>query len=230
MNKEHQSEHFVFLWPFLEQIANNQVGRLVSAIPIVGYLILFNDQFANAVSFNAIAGSNLETESPFWFNSIFKLRSAFFGSLFILLANILFAVFSPRVLKSSKDDLQFCERVFESYSKDEIVKIEQDITDQNWNLRTPWLLQENRDGLYWEKDQEGKKKPISRLSGFAQKRYITREYPDYVRLLAREWWHGQMHTFCFFRMSILFFAAVGYLLLALPTLDILQAVVFNIAS
>ena len=230
MSSGHQTERYFFQWPFLEQLANNQVGRLVSAIPIVGYLILFNDQFANAVSFHSIAGSSHENQSLFWFNSIFKLRSAFIGSLLILFANILFAAFAPKVLKASKDDLQFSERVFESYSKDEIVQIESEVTEQNWKLRTPWLLQDNRDGLYWENDSEGNKQAKARLSGFAQKRFITREYPDYVRLLAREWWHGQMQTYLGVRLDIFIFSTTGYMLLALPTLDILQAVLRNITS
>jgi len=112
-----QSEHELFQWSFISSIAGNDLSKLIAAVPIVGYLILFNDQFAETLSFKTIAGVNDINQSTFWFGSVVKLRLAFFGSLMILGANLIFRAFGPKALRLSSGDLDFCESVFSSYSR-----------------------------------------------------------------------------------------------------------------
>ncbi len=51
---------------------------------------------------------------------------------------------------------------------------------------------------------------------------------DYISFLVREWWTGEMHTFRAARFASLFLGVTGVILLAIPTLDISQAVVRNV--
>lgn len=51
------------------------------------------------------------------------------------------------------------------------------------------------------------------------------KHGDYIGFLAREWWVGMMHINRSARLAALVFGIVGYLLLAVPTLDIAQAVI-----
>lgn len=51
------------------------------------------------------------------------------------------------------------------------------------------------------------------------------KHGDYLSFLAREWWLGMMHINRTARLASLVFGVVGYLLLAMPTLDIAQAVI-----
>lgn len=47
---------------------------------------------------------------------------------------------------------------------------------------------------------------------------------DYIRFLVREWWEGMMHTRRPARICSLTFGVGGYVMLAIPTVDIAQAV------
>jgi len=56
------------------------------------------------------------------------------------------------------------------------------------------------------------------------------EHSDYIGFLAREWWGGMMHTYRPARVSSAVFGVVGYSFLAIPTLDIAQAVLRHLSS
>jgi hypothetical protein len=68
-------------WDAVQGIANNDFTRVVALIPIVGYLILFNDEIAGIASFDALAGVGEADGSPFFLDGLTKLRLVFFGSL-----------------------------------------------------------------------------------------------------------------------------------------------------
>ncbi|WP_170417580.1 hypothetical protein [Ruegeria atlantica] len=129
----------VFHWDFIETIANNGLSKVVGIIPIAGYLILFNDALLQSISFDEIAGVTPEDTSPFFSSGITKLRFTFFGSLFVLVANSTFRLFSPKELSSSKTDIVFSDQVVASYSISEIAKIESDVLREDWIHRTPFL-------------------------------------------------------------------------------------------
>lgn len=50
------------------------------------------------------------------------------------------------------------------------------------------------------------------------------EHSDYIHFLAREFWLGTMHTFRGARLASMLMGIFGYIMLAVPTLDIAQAV------
>lgn len=52
-------------WYSVEKIANNELARIVGLVPLVGYLILFNDEIAGIASFGTIAGVDNDDVSPF---------------------------------------------------------------------------------------------------------------------------------------------------------------------
>jgi len=50
------------------------------------------------------------------------------------------------------------------------------------------------------------------------------KHGDYIGFLTREWWEGMMHTHRPARIFSLAFGVGGYFMLAIPTLDVAQAV------
>jgi len=215
-----QSEHELFQWISIQSIAGNDLTKLIAAIPIVGYLILFNDQFATALSFKTIAGSHDSATSPFWMESVTKLRLSLFGSLLVLTSNLVFRVYNPKVLTIASGDLDFCEKVVSNYSRTEIIDIEKQVISDSWVIRSNLFNEDGGTGFSYIKD-----KKTSRISGFNNRQYLMRERSEYIRNIAREWWAGQMHSRWIARYACLLFAVVGYLMLFIPTLDILQAVI-----
>ncbi|PHO03542.1 hypothetical protein CSC82_11780 [Rhodobacteraceae bacterium 4F10] len=208
-------------WNFIEKLANNELSRIVGIVPVVGYLIIFNDGLSDTLSFDKIAGFENGSESPFFLETLTKLRLTFFGCILIFFANIAFKLAAPKVLESAKSDLQFSARVINDYSLEEIKSLELSISEGNPTFRSP-LICENEKYLHFVE--------MARLNGFSNRNYALEERHEYVRALAREWWCRQMHSRKIFRYLIVLFSVFGFLFLAIPSLDISQAVLRDVLN
>jgi hypothetical protein len=203
-------------WEFVKGVANNDFTRVVTLIPIAGYLILFNDEIAGMASFDALAGVGEADRSPFFMGGLTKLRLVFFGSLFVLCSFLIYRLFRPDVLEASKNDLEFSELVRQRYSVYELAQIEERVHSESWVERTE---------VFWKVfGQQRPKKPV--VSGYRPdvRAQMFSKHGDYIGFLAREWWDGMMHTYRPARISSMAFGVGGYAMLAIPTLDIAQAV------
>ena len=209
-------------WDFVKGIANNDFTRVVGLIPIAGYLILFNDEIAVMASFDTLAGVTENENSPFLVDGLIKLRLVFFGSLFVLSSFLIYRVFRPEMLEFSKSDLEFSELVRQRYSVHDLAKLEEQVHSERWVERTDsfWVVQ----------GRKRSKKPV--VSGYRWdvRSMMFSKHGDYISLLAREWWIGMVHTYRPARISSVFLGTLGYFFLAIPTLDIAQAVLRNLLS
>ena len=210
----------IIRWDTVKGVANNDFTRVVSLIPIAGYLILFNDEIARLASFDAFAGVGEGETSPFLFSSLTKLRLVFFGSLLVLCSYAIYRVFRPDLLDTSNNDLEFSEQVRQRYSVHELAKIEEQVHSESWTKRT--------DAFWVVLGQERSKKPL--VSGYRPDVRVRMfsAHGDYISFLAREYWVGMMHTYRLARISSLVFGVAGYSLLACPTIDIAQAVLSHL--
>ncbi|WP_170573538.1 hypothetical protein [Ruegeria atlantica] len=207
-------------WQSVERVANNDLTRVVALVPIIGYLILFNDRIAEIASFRMIAGVEPGVETPFYLTGIAKMRLVFFGSLLLLCSNLIFKVFRPPVLELAKGDIEFAARVSERYSVYELADMETHVFSDYWKPRLP---------LFWKVlDEFRSKKPV--VSGYRPdvRNTMFNAHGDYISYLSREWWNGEMHTFRLARFVSLSLGITGIFLLAIPTLDITQAVVRDV--
>lgn|GEM_PF-3144248 len=211
------------LWDSLEKIAGSEIARFASAVPVLGYLILFNDRFVDSISFDFIACQACESEPNFLFSGIVKLRLAFFGCLFLLVANILFKQFSPKILASSKTDLDFADRVFVNYSSSEICSLELEVLADNWKYRTPLVSEfiKNRSNFRTKGNV-----PI--LSEFNSHNFLLEKQGGYIRAIAREWWSGEMHKTPIARAATTVTVYIGYFMLLAASFDVTQAVVMGV--
>lgn len=203
-------------WNFVKGIANNDFTRVVGLIPVAGYLILFNDEIARLASFDALAGVGEDEVSPFLLSGLAKLRLVFLGSLLVLCSFLTYRVFRPEELEVSNNDLEFSELVRQRYSVHELAEMEKHVHSESWTERTSgfWVILGKRRS----------KKPM--VSGYRPdaRAHMFSKHGDYIGFLAREWWVGMMHTYRVARVSSAVLGILGYLLLAIPTVDIAQAV------
>lgn len=210
----------VLRWETVKSVANNDFTRVVGLIPIAGYLILFNDEIAGMLSFDALAGVGGAESSPFLLDGLTKLRLAFLGSLFVFCSFLTYKLFSPDVLEAAKSDLEFSELIRQRYSVYELAQIEERVYSESWVERTEafWIVL----------GKQRSKKHL--ISGFRPdvRAHMFSKHGDYIGFLAREWWVGMMHTYKPARICSLVLGVLGYAMLAVPTLDIAQAVLRHI--
>lgn len=144
----------------------------------------------------------------------------FFGSLFVFSSFVTFKVFRPEVLETAKNDLEFSEIVRQRYSVYELAQIEEWVHSESWVERT--------EAFWTVLGKQRSKKPV--VSGFRPdfRADMFSKHGDYIGFLAREWWVGMMHTYKPARIISLMLGVLGYLMLAVPTIDIAQAVLRHI--
>ncbi|MEP4194584.1 MAG: hypothetical protein ABJL99_03010 [Aliishimia sp.] len=207
-------------WESVKGVANNDFTRVVALIPIAGYLILFNDEIVGMASFDALAGVGEADRSPFLLDGLTKLRLVFVGSLFVLCSFLTYRLFRPEELEASKNDLEFSELVRQRYSVYELAQIEERVHSETWVERTEafWIVL----------GKQRSKNPV--VSGYRPdvRAQMFSKHGDYIGFLAREWWDGMMHTYMPARLCSLAFGVGGYAMLAIPTLDIAQAVLWHL--
>ena len=202
-------------WRAVKAIANNDLSRVMGLVPLAGYLILFNNEIANLASFDTLAGVSEDSISPFFLEGLTKLRLVFFGSLFVFGSYVTYRLFRPPVLDWSNSEIEFSSRVQESYTVQEIASMEAQVFSAGWKPR--------RDG-FWIFLGSMRTKPM--LIGYRPdvRQPMFAKHGDYISFLAREWWAGMMHIRPTARIASMSLGIVGYLMLALPTLDLAQAV------
>jgi hypothetical protein len=203
-------------WRAVKAVANNDLSRILGIVPLAGYLILFNDEIANLASFDTFAGIAEESVSPFFLEGLTKLRLVFFGSLFVFSSYVIYRVFRPPVLDWSNGEIEFASRVQESYTVEEVASMEATVFSAGWKPR--------REG-YWILLGSVRTQPM--LIGYRPdvRSRMFEKHGDYISFLAREWWAGMMHVRRPARVAAIVLGVSGYILLALPTLDLAQAVV-----
>lgn len=209
----------VVQWRVVKAVANNDLSRVMGLIPLAGYLILFNDEIARLASFDTFAGVSEDSVSPFFLDGLSKLRLVFFGSLFVFSSFVIYRLFRPPVLDWSNGEIEFASRVTESYTVPEIASMEAQVFSADWTRRRE---------TFWKFRNSVHEKP--KLIGYRPdvRGLMFSEHADYISFLAREWWAGMMHTRRFARVASLALAISGYVLLAVPTMDIAQAVLRDI--
>ena len=193
-------------------------GRVeeVGLVPLAGYLILFNDEIARFTAFDTLAGITDQAGTTFLIGSVTKLRLVFFGSLLVFGSNVIYRIWHPPVLDESGSATEFASRVRQDYTVREIANIEADVCSEG---RRPRLSD------FWVFLDSMRKRPV--LQGYRpdMRGLLFSKHGDYISFLASEWWVGMMHSNRPARLAALALGIAGYVLLAVPTIDIAQAVV-----
>ncbi|NGQ93411.1 hypothetical protein G5V65_21235 [Rhodobacter sp. HX-7-19] len=208
-------------WRAVKAVANNDVSRVIGLVPLAGYLILFNDEIASLTSFDTIAGVVGGSKNPFFLDAVTKLRLVFFGSLFVFFSHVIYRVYGPLVLDVSNDEIDFSTKVRESFTVGEIARMEAQVFERTWTSRRP---------DFWSIKDRVRTGP--KLAGFRSdvRSGMLNAHGDYISHLAREWWAGTMHTNRPARLAAITLGLVGYVFLAMPALDISQAVLRDMLS
>ncbi len=214
--------HPLFYWSTVKKVASNDLTKIIGIVPVVGYLILFNDSILDKIQFDTITGTTGDEASPFLLGGLTKLRMTFFGSLSVTMSFLIYQLRRPKELDTATDDFSFAERVRESYSVVEMKALERDVMEAKWQKRL---------GLFWLPWHGGRKRECQ-VQGFREdlRTKFLSNFHDYIDQASREWWIGQMNSRPISRYAAMILGCLGYLLLVIPTIDIAQAVIGDILS
>ncbi|WP_147440306.1 hypothetical protein [Notoacmeibacter ruber] len=98
-----------FAWPDYVWLFGSKLANLSLAVPVVGYLILFNDSVAQHINFSELSGQN---PRYFLISNEWRLRSLYFGLIFMGLSNLLYRLRRPFVMRFGTSRPEYVETMF----------------------------------------------------------------------------------------------------------------------
>jgi hypothetical protein len=95
-----------YQWPDYIPLFDGWIAKCSMAVPIVGYLILFNDSISQHIAFNRLASEQLIS---FGISSGARLKFLYFGLLALGASNLLYRIRRPYALKIGKNQFEYVE-------------------------------------------------------------------------------------------------------------------------
>jgi hypothetical protein len=89
------------------------IAKCAMAVPIVGYLILFNDSVSQHLSFNKLASENVV---GFGLSSVARLKFIYFGLIFLGSGNILYRTRRPFTFRIGTNQFEYVENALRHFT------------------------------------------------------------------------------------------------------------------
>ncbi|CAN5378321.1 hypothetical protein BH10PSE7_BH10PSE7_22640 [soil metagenome] len=203
------------------------ISRLTLGIPIVGYLILFNDTISGHLQFNSLASESL---LRFGISSSSRLKFVYLGLLLIGIANIAYRLARPYVMKIGVNQFEYVETALKHFTFSSYLQMHEDIRHSKYGAHTGH-------GKYYDSEWEGFKLAAIGSDTLGEGRVIEahwlgakNQYESLLRSILIETYSRQIVRRRWRLVFCIILAAVGYALLSIPSLDLFAKVMFVILS
>jgi hypothetical protein len=192
------------------------IAKCSMAVPVVGYLILFNDSISQHLSFNTLANENI---LKFGASPTTRLKLIYFGLIFLGFANILYRLRRPFVFKVGTNQFEYVERALRHFTVSAYIDIHGEIrTEGHHTLH----------GKYYDSEYDSfLNLALGEKDGRKQRNETTVDWSG-----ARSKYEGLLRSMLienFFRNNIkkrislticLILSLAGYFLLLVPSADL----------
>ena len=204
-----------YRWSDYVKYIDGWIPKLALSVPIIGYLILFNDKMSELLIFDEIAN---EDTLPFGLSGLQRLRILYFGLIFLGISNFIYHINKPRHFKLGTNLADYTKVCLEMLNLG-------DYSQMHHTIREEGHLTPN--GKYYD----------SEWDGFEESATNTNEGTDQV--LRDGDWEGAKRKYGgllreilaenYFRYDIkqrfwlslcLTLSTIGYALLLVPSLDL----------
>lgn len=102
-----------FQWPDYDWLLDGWLSRLAYGVPLVGYLVLFNDTISANLQFESLAG---QIYSPLDLSSGARLKFIYLGLVFLGLGNVLYRLLRPYVMKFGVGEFNYVETALKHFT------------------------------------------------------------------------------------------------------------------
>lgn len=134
-----------FHWQQYPALLGGNVGRLTAFIPLIGYLVLFNDGISQFLTFNTLVRDS-DTVAQMTVST--RLRFLYFGLIFIGLSQLIYFLRRPHVVRLGKNIFEFKDRMLALASPSVFIEI-------NGKIRRSGIDPYTQGGKYYDRDYEG---------------------------------------------------------------------------
>ena len=207
-----------FQWPDYVWALDGWIARASLVIPLLGYLIIFNDTVAGYItSFTVLGGP-----PPAWhvIDGSTRLKMMYLGLVALAAANALYFWRRPRLMKWGTSEESFIDNAMRGFKVGDFVRI-------NSTIRERDAL--TQDGKYYTAEwdrflslADGERGGPNRDADFSGVHFeeAKARFGSLLRSMLTDYYFGVVTQHRAALVVCLVLAALGYLLLAIPALDL----------
>lgn len=200
-----------FSWPNYVNLFEGPLVKASIAIPLVGYLILFNDTVADHIRFETLTNA----AAPMGLSASARLQFVYCGLLCLATASAIYFLRRPYALTIGRDEFEYVTRALEHFSISNYIDINGQIKRSGHDPHT-------QHGKYYDSEFEGFLRAANGDEHRADYHWVDakNQYEGLLRSMLKEHYFRQKITR---RVSLVFgigFAYLGYILLLIPSVDL----------
>ena len=209
-----------FGWSDWTKYVDGWIPRLSLSVPIVGYLILFNDTIAEALEFAHLTNHGVET---FGLGSAQRLRLIYFGLIILGISNFVYQRRKPFVFRYGTNVTDYTRTCLEMFTLGDFVQLHGQIRHEGHLTLDGKYYDSEWDGFMQaaKNDGEGTDR-VSRTGSWERARS---DYGSLLRSILRETFFCQDTQRRGWLLLCVLLSSLGYALLAVPSLDLFAKVV-----
>ena len=195
-------------WEGLTRIGRSRLISLTIFVPVVGYLIIFNENVIQLLELSkALFPDNGTNNFKIWFSNLDRLFYIYFGLMLLGLASILYQLYCPTLIKEHRND--------RNYIRDEI--------NLMTGRRTNSLLKFLSERIPEEHNKYKELKDLSDLINRYHQQPESYQEGTRDRLntdLMLIQWQNENWTYILPRIIISLFYFFGFVLLSIPSAEL----------
>ncbi|MCU7864199.1 MAG: hypothetical protein KZQ92_09515 [Candidatus Thiodiazotropha sp. (ex Lucinoma borealis)] len=198
------------------------IPKLSLSVPIIGYLILFNDAVGNLMQFDLLIGGQ---GSEWGMSTGWRLRSIYFALILLGLSNFIYHVKKPYIFRFGKNIQDFARNCLKLFTFGNFQSIHLQIRESD-----PFTS----DGKYYDSEWDGfKKAALNEGEGTDSVEYTGNwelaksKYGSLLRSILNEhFFRGNQLNRAWLVVCITL-SSLGYAMLILPSMDLLLKVIWS---
>lgn len=193
------------------------IAKCAMAVPIIGYLILFNDSVSQHLSFNHLAS---EGAKSFGLSAGARLKFIYFGLIFLGSANIVYRLWRPFVLRVGTNQFEYVEKALEHFTASDYINIHGAVRQEGHHTLRGKYGDAEYDAfltLATGERVDGQGRLVQSPSDWSR---AKSQYEDLLRSMLLENFFRNDVKRRGYLTSALAFALVGYALLSVPSIDL----------
>lgn len=210
-----------FQWPHYVWLLDGWTSRLSMAMPIIGYLILFNDTIATHLSFERLASGR---PSILGLTSYSGLAFIYIGLTLVGAANIAYYLFRPKIMTLGTSTNEYVESGLKNFTFHTYLNFHDEIRYSGYEVTST--------ADYYDSEwQEFCELATGRIAGSTQPRVrqnwveAKSKFEGLLRSILREIYVRRVTGRRFLLVICILMASIGYSALLIPSTDLFLRVI-----
>jgi hypothetical protein len=207
-----------FRWSDYVPFLDGTAARLAYAVPLVGYLIVFNDTISDFFHFKNL--TRAQSDSGF-LSSNSRLHLIYYGMIFLGLANLGYRLFRPKLHQLGTDRWTFVDRAMAAYTMHDFMRLHERFklggtsTEYGEYSDAEWLS-------FWTQatGTETYKPNVTKHRGGGTWNAAKSKHEGLMRSMLVEFYAQEDIKRPVVLGALLAFAFLGYALLAIPSIEL----------